>query len=317
MSVLVGAWTCWGLDHTALWRVAVNGLSSASVCEHLQLHSTTNEYSQHWTWNVWATSNQLRNRRRVRGPFTSCWTGWRPRHVEAGEDEYRPQRLLGVGFMHDILSALVRARTRLGIVCILGARETFSKEHYVDVDVNLYTDESPQWRGTELQSSSMVIERRRTGKVPPSLRCTRLSFDLRDAVGKCVGLLHQLYLCVGPDHDLMRCILAQVVSLPTLGSHQSWLSCLTSCVSSSRQETSLCHATLSVLRSCSPEQCWRQGLGTIATQRCGERCSAWLCLRCSSPASRSFCRWSDTTRRIWPSHLPFGDSSGVLHWCFR
>ena len=99
-------------------------------------------------------------------------------------------------------SVLVKARTRLDIVCMLGARAIFSKERFVDVDVYSYTGASPQWRGTELQASSMDIVRRRTGARSHHLvPCTRLSFDLRDAVGKCVGLLHQLFLCVGPDYD--------------------------------------------------------------------------------------------------------------------
>ena len=100
-------------------------------------------------------------------------------------------------------SVLVKARTRLDIVCMLGARAIFSKERFVDVEVFLYTDASPQWRGTELQASSMDIVRRRTGaRSHHLLPCTRLSFDFRDVVGKCVGLLHQLFLCVGLDCDL-------------------------------------------------------------------------------------------------------------------
>ena len=92
---------------------------------------------------------------------------------------------------------------------MLGARATFSKGRFVDVDTYLYTHASPQWRGSEPQAPPMDIVRRRTGAwshhLPP---CTRLSF-----VGKCVDLLHQLCLCVGSDYDVKRYILAQVVSI--------------------------------------------------------------------------------------------------------
>ena len=85
-------------------------------------------------------------------------------------------------------SVLVEARTRLDIVCMLGARAIFSKERFVDVDVYLYTDASPQWRGTELQASSMdIVRRQHRRKVPPSLTVHEIEFRLEGCGGQVRG----------------------------------------------------------------------------------------------------------------------------------
>ena len=118
------------------------------------------------------------------------------------------------------------ARVRLDVVCMLLHRQRLSKlmvgTGYRDTAILLFTDASPQWRGSELRASildpvsvsSLLVSRR-------LLSVEVLDRGLSDAVGKTCALLWQLFLVAGGCWSAMHTLCSRVRAIVTdLGMEQ-------------------------------------------------------------------------------------------------
>ena len=89
-----------------------------------------------------------------------------------------------------------------------------------DVSINIWIDASPQWRSRVLLASSLdlviapkaAVHKKVKRKQFPVLR---IAIGLHTAFGKCVALLGQIWLLMGPKLALSRDFLRNVVSTTT------------------------------------------------------------------------------------------------------
>ena len=116
-------------------------------------------------------------------------------------------------------AVLQRARSQLDATAMLLFRYWWDAQVQANVDVYIFTDGSPQWRGAELFATTMDIVIRQRGQEPVVLRrllpVVQLGLNVRTAVGKAMGLLWQLFLLLGPDEVRFRSFLRRVRSLTT------------------------------------------------------------------------------------------------------
>ena len=81
-------------------------------------------------------------------------------------------------------------------------------------NIYLYADVSPQWRQMELYAASFDLKDGDTcvHKLFPALA---LDKECRDATGKCVALLWQIFLIAGPSYFLVKLFCSRVRSVTT------------------------------------------------------------------------------------------------------
>ena len=113
---------------------------------------------------------------------------------------------------------LRRSRVRLDVVAMLLWRGVFAALDLTEVDLYLYADGSPQWRGKELYAVSFDLVIRR-GQHREVLRrmCPILQLGLRalSAQGKTLATLWMLFLLVGPFPARFVEVLGRVRSITT------------------------------------------------------------------------------------------------------
>ena len=99
-------------------------------------------------------------------------------------------------------TSLLRARVRVDLVAMLLFREAF--EVMDSPSVYLWTDASPQWRGLEYCATTFDVSsgNQITRRLMP---CLSLSRGGTTAMHKCLGLLWQCFLMVGPTNLQMFC----------------------------------------------------------------------------------------------------------------
>lgn len=113
---------------------------------------------------------------------------------------------------------LRRARVRLDAVAMLLFRRLWRDQVRAagvrQMNLYLFADASPQWRGLELYASTMEMfdGTRVTRKLLPMVS---LSKEFMDASGKTLALLWQLFLMFGPDFATMRQVCSRVRSITT------------------------------------------------------------------------------------------------------
>lgn len=113
---------------------------------------------------------------------------------------------------------LRRSRVRLDCVAMLLFRRFWAtlldivEEH--QVNLYLFADASPQWRGLEMYASSfdLVDGDNIVHKLFPLVA---LDKSFQDATGKCLALLWQVFLIVGPSYAMVSLFLRRVRSLTT------------------------------------------------------------------------------------------------------
>lgn len=113
---------------------------------------------------------------------------------------------------------LRRSRVRLDCVAMLLFRRLWASllgtiGHH-QVNIYMYADASPQWRGLELYASSFEVfdGSRLQRRLFPMVS---LDKAFSDAAGKCLALLWQAYLMVGPSFQMMRLFCSRVRSITT------------------------------------------------------------------------------------------------------
>ena len=109
------------------------------------------------------------------------------------------------------------ARVRFDAFSCLLWRMFFDSLDWDRVDIFLYTDGSPQWRGVELLASSFHLKYTdEDGTVTwwhRLLPCVSIGIAMFSALGKAITLLWQIFLMAGPDYERMRRFLLRVTSL--------------------------------------------------------------------------------------------------------
>jgi hypothetical protein len=106
------------------------------------------------------------------------------------------------------------ARVRIDLVAMLVFRLFFATLTFVNV--YLYADTSPQWRGTELMAASFDMTANEiTGIQHRLFPLVIIGRSMLSAVGKCITLLWQIFLMVGPNFYRMRAFLLAVRSITT------------------------------------------------------------------------------------------------------
>jgi hypothetical protein len=113
--------------------------------------------------------------------------------------------------------ALRLARVRLDVASMLLHRrlcESLGGVAGQGVAYYLYTDASPQWRGSELCASSLdMVDHVSQAYSRRLLPIVSLDKGFFDSLGKTLALLWQLWLCCGPSFEAMRRCCSQVRSV--------------------------------------------------------------------------------------------------------
>lgn len=113
---------------------------------------------------------------------------------------------------------LRRARVRLDCIAMLLYRRFWTTlvaaGDETTINIYLYADASPQWRGLELYASSFDLfdGSRFQHKLFPMVS---LDKEFGDAAGKCLALLWQVFLMVGPSYEVLRFFCRRVRSITT------------------------------------------------------------------------------------------------------
>lgn len=113
---------------------------------------------------------------------------------------------------------LRKSRVRMDLVAMLMFRRFWSSlvgtVGHERLSIYLYADASPQWRGLELYASSFEVF---DGKVYQRRLLPMISLDrsFQDAAGKCLALLWQVFLVVGPSFEMVRLFCSRVRSITT------------------------------------------------------------------------------------------------------
>lgn len=113
---------------------------------------------------------------------------------------------------------LRRARVRLDVVAMLLFRRLWRDQVRAagvrQMNLYLFADASPQWRGLELYASTIEAfdGAHITRKLLPMIS---LSKEFLDTVGKTIALLWQLFLMFGPEFATMRQVCSRVRSITT------------------------------------------------------------------------------------------------------
>ena len=107
------------------------------------------------------------------------------------------------------------ARVRLDCVAMLLFRKFWETLEYNAVDIHIFADGSPQWRGLELFASSADIWINCNTFMRKLLPCVSLPRWMADAMSKTIAFLWQVYLMVGPAYAHVRHFCNRVRSFTT------------------------------------------------------------------------------------------------------
>lgn len=113
---------------------------------------------------------------------------------------------------------LRQARVRLDCVCMNLFRLFWASLCITLVDIYLFADGSPQWRGLELFAASMdlhICDGPSVGITRRLLPCVSLPRWMASALSKCIAFLWQVYLMVGPMYSSVRNYCNRVRSITT------------------------------------------------------------------------------------------------------
>ena len=110
---------------------------------------------------------------------------------------------------------LRKARVRLDCVCMNLFRFFWASLDIANVDIHLFADGSPQWRGLELFAVSADFCFGEGQIIRKLLPCVSLPRCMADALSKTVALLWQIYLMVGPSFARVRQFCDRVRSFTT------------------------------------------------------------------------------------------------------
>ena len=110
---------------------------------------------------------------------------------------------------------LIAARVRLDCVCMNLFRRFWASVDIANVNIYLFADGSPQWRGLELFAVSADFCFGDGYIVRKLLPCVSLPRWMADALSKTVALLWQIWLMVGPSFSRVRQFCDRVRSITT------------------------------------------------------------------------------------------------------
>ena len=110
---------------------------------------------------------------------------------------------------------LRRSRVRLDCVCMNLFRLFWATLIITSVDIYLFADGSPQWRGLELFAASMDLHIFGMGIIRKLLPCVSLPRWMASALSKCIAFLWQVFLMVGPSYSDVRNYCNRVRSITT------------------------------------------------------------------------------------------------------
>ena len=110
---------------------------------------------------------------------------------------------------------LIAARVRLDCVCMNLFRRFWASVDIANVNIYLFADGSPQWRGLELFAVSADFSFGDGYLVRKLLPCVSLPRWMADALSKTVALLWQIWLMVGPSFSRVRQFCDRVRSITT------------------------------------------------------------------------------------------------------
>jgi hypothetical protein len=118
---------------------------------------------------------------------------------------------------HVCYTQLRKARVRLDSVAMLLFRCFFAGLTVAtSYNIYLFTDGSPQWRGTELFATSFDLITTGSGEWVHSRRLMpvlKLGIYMATACGKCFAILWKIFLIVGPSFNRIRLFLSRVRSI--------------------------------------------------------------------------------------------------------
>jgi hypothetical protein len=108
------------------------------------------------------------------------------------------------------------ARVRLDLVAVLLSRKMLQtmSDTCPNMNIYLFADASPQWRGLEMFAASMDIQDGQTilRRLLPVLSLDRVQLD---ALGKVMALLWQVFLVCGPSYKVLKTFLRRVRAVAT------------------------------------------------------------------------------------------------------
>lgn len=114
---------------------------------------------------------------------------------------------------------LQRSRTQLDATAMVLFRFYWDSIAGSQADVFVYTDGSPQWRGSELFATSMDVITRGPDDARVYdhflLPVVQLGINVRTSIAKGFALLWQLFLLLGPDMQRLRSFLLRIRSITT------------------------------------------------------------------------------------------------------
>ena len=116
---------------------------------------------------------------------------------------------------HIHIDCLRKARVRLDCLCMCLFRLFWASLDVSNVNIFLWADGSPQWRGLELFAVSADFFFGSGDIVRKLLPCVSLPKWMADSMSKAVALLWQIFLMVGPTFYQVRAFCSRVRSFTT------------------------------------------------------------------------------------------------------